>query len=97
MPDATEKIKKEAKSEILVFFVGGAKLHAVTTHDKEELRERMNAGDGKIQVELDTVNEDREVMDDMLGIRLDKVLFYTILTKRASTILTPSPNGLIKS
>jgi hypothetical protein len=84
------KEKKPIAAEIMAFYTGGAKLHAVTSHTKEELEGMMEGGieGGKKCVRLDTVNEDNSILDDSLTLLFDKLLFYTILVKNNSPIIS---------
>lgn len=92
------KKQKEEKSEIMAFYTGGAKLHAITTHTKEELEGLIeNALMSKISfVRLDTVNTDQEIEDDSLTLLLDKLLFYTVLQKNKSPIVSIGNGNLAK-
>lgn len=84
------KEKKPIAAEIMAFYTGGAKLHAVTSHKKEELEAKMEeAMTNKVAfVKLDTVNEDNTILDDSLTLLFDKLLFYTILVKNNSPIIS---------
>lgn len=87
-----EKVKKEEKAEIMAFYAGGAKLHAVTTHSKEDLEFMIeNAMMTAVPfIKLDTVNTDAEIADDSLTLLLDKLLFYTVMIKAPkSAIIQP--------
>lgn len=89
------KVRKEPKAEILAFYTGGAKVHASTAHEYEELKEMMEQGimNNQKVVVLDTINEDESVANDTLGLVLDKLLFYSVLIKNTSPIVSLSPDG----
>lgn len=93
MPD---KIKKEAKSIILVFYQGGTKLKAATTHTKEELKARIEAAKKNVtDCEIDTVNEDDSVSDDVLFLTRNGLLFYSIqIPKQVSNLVIAPANAL---
>lgn len=87
-----EKVAKAERAEIMAFYTGGAKLHASTTHTKQEMESMIeNAMVNKMPfVKLDTVNTDPEIADDSLTLLLDKLLFYTVLEKAPkSSIIQP--------
>lgn len=89
------KVRKEPKAEILAFYTGGAKVHASTAHEYEELKEMMEQGimNNEKVVMLDTINEDETVANDCLGLVLDKLLFYSVLIKNDSKIVQVNPAG----
>jgi hypothetical protein len=91
-----EKIKKEDGAEIMAFYTGGAKLHAITTHSKEDLEAKIeNAMIEKTPfVKLDTVNTDADIADDSLTLLLDKMLFYTVLVKTPKSNIIQSPRDI---
>jgi hypothetical protein len=50
------------------------------------MEEGMEAGHKCVR--LDTVNEDQTILDDSLTLLFDKLLFYTILVKNNSPIIS---------
>lgn len=75
----SEKIKKIRKSQITVFYQGGTKLRADTTHTPEELQAIIDKAKKEvIDAKIDTVNEDESVVTDTLYLTRNALLFYSI-------------------
>lgn len=92
----TEKLKKEVKTQILVFYQGGTRLKANTTHTPSELKSIIEKAKKEvIDAEIDTVNEDEDVADDKLYLTRNGLLFYTIIVpveeaKKSNLVIAPA-------
>lgn len=94
------KKEKIAQAEIMAFYVGGAKMHAVTTLSKGDLdaliEGRMETG--KKAVTIDTFNEDSQIEDDSVTLVFDKMLFYTTFqTAPKSSLILPDKKLVVPS
>lgn len=86
--------EKTPQADIMAFYVGGAKIHATTTHTKDELNALMEgAMVDKPSCRIDTINEDPDIFDDSLTLLFDKMLFYTVIEPNRSGIQIVSDNN----
>jgi hypothetical protein len=89
------KERKTEGSQIMAFYMGGAKFHASVTHTKAEVEDMIGEAliAKKPAIKLDTVNEDDTIKDDCLIMTFDKLLFVTVLEKNDSGIVA-LPQGV---
>lgn len=92
------KVHKEVKSVILVFYQGGTKLKAATTHTPDEIQRIMETAKKEVKdAVIDTVNESEDVMSDRLFVTRNAMLFWSVyvpVTKAKSDIVIAPASAL---
>lgn len=78
-----------AKAEIIVFFVGGTRMHAQTAHTADEL-EKILLEHHKIAV-IKTENEDPNVLSEVLHVHTEQVQFSSIRTMKPASAIAAVP------